>query len=122
MSALTERIGHYHRAWSIESTDTEDPGIECRCTDSPERMDWTTYAAHIAEVTEAETRAAVLAEFEQHDERHWCTKACPDGCDVAVTRVWTRREVIERDEPLTEEDIAALRDRFPDLFREKGQP
>lgn len=57
-------------------------------------------------------KAEALAEFEQYDERHWCTKACPDGCDVAVTRVWTRREVIERNEPPTDEDIRQIRLHF----------
>ena len=118
MSALTEKVAQEHHHWA---------GLgECRCgalipeVGCGDNRDL--YAEHIAYITEAATRAAVLAEFEQHDERHWCTKACPDGCDVAVTRVWTRREVIERREPLTDKDIAALRDRFPDIFRRKGQP
>lgn len=62
MTGLTKGVGHYHRAWSIDSTDTEDPGIECRCINSPERMTWTDYAAHVAEVTEAAVRAAVAEE------------------------------------------------------------
>ena|SRR5699024_8517295 len=63
MGGLTESIGHYHRAWSIDSTDTESPGIECRCINSHKRMTWTDYAAHVAEVTEAAVRAQVAAEI-----------------------------------------------------------
>lgn len=84
MSALTERIGHYHRAWSIESTDAEDPGIECRCIDSPERMDWTTYAEHIAEVTEAAVRAAVAAEIKAATIQ-FDNSGCTPGMDCLLS-------------------------------------
>ena|SRR5699024_127636 len=83
MGGLTESIGHYHRAWSIDSTDTEGPGIECRCINSPERMTWTDYAAHVAEVTEAAVRAQVAGEIRRqwldaHD-REVAAKAWDEG-------------------------------------------
>ena len=61
MSALTERIGHDHRVISMESTDTRSPDILCVC--GTEGLTWSTYAAHVAEVTEAAVRAAVAAEI-----------------------------------------------------------
>lgn len=95
MSALTERTAHYHRAWSIDSTDTESPGIECRCINSPERMTWTDYAAHVAEVTEAAVRARVAADIraleytkEQADEhvRLGGTVGEVDWYDIAIDK------------------------------------
>lgn len=50
----------------------------------------------------------VLSWFEIHEYVHFCTPGCDDGCDIGRVRTWTQREVIERRQPLTDDDIAEM--------------